>query len=145
MTTATPPADPAGCLATPAPAPCYWRQRAEQAEAELAALALERQQIRQRLHHGVAAGNLDPDVVDEILTALGMPPLRRFWTVRLQLAVTVIVPAHDADGADDAAREAIDSILNTVEAVDSYSDFDITGAGPATPGDLADEQREEHP
>jgi hypothetical protein len=116
--------------------PCTWRLRAERAEADLAWYEARRAQVRQQVRDGVAAGNLDLDVSNDLLAALGLPPLPRSWTVNLQVALTVEVTAGDEDDAFDAARDIVDGVLGPSEIHDSY---DVSPIGPAMPGDLADE------
>jgi hypothetical protein len=116
--------------------PCSWWERAERAEAELAAYQAQRAQVRQQVRDGVAAGNFDLDVANHLLVALGLPPLPRYWTVNLQVAVTVEVTAYLEDDAFDAAQDLVDSVLGPSEIPDN---LDVSPIGPATPGGLADE------
>ena len=134
------PTQPVDIVAVPAqpadPQPCTWRLRAERAEAELAAAEAQRAQVRQRVRDGVAAGNFDLDVSNNLLMALGLPPLPRYWTVDLQVALTVEVTAGDEDDAFDAAQDIVEGVLGPSEIHDSY---DVSPIGPVVPGDLADE------
>lgn len=116
--------------------PCSWRERAERAEAEFAVYQAQRAQVRQQVRDGVAAGNFDLDVSNHLLVALGLPPLPRYWTVNLQVAVTVTVTAYLEDDAFDGAQDLVDGVLGRSEIPDSY---DVSPIGPAIPGGLADE------
>ena len=116
--------------------PCAWRERAEHAEAELATQAAQRAQVRQRVRDGVAAGNFDLDVSNDLLAALGLPPLPRYWTVNVQIALTVTVAAADGNEAVDAVQDILDGALSESEIPDGY---DVSKIGPPLAGCLADE------
>ncbi|GAB3852326.1 hypothetical protein ACFPIJ_42185 [Dactylosporangium cerinum] len=135
------PVDPAETGTAPAiptdtPQSCTCRQRAERAEARLATHEAAVAQIRHNVRDGVAAGNFDLDVTNDLLTALGLEPLRRYWTVNLAVALTISVAATDGDDAFTTARNLVEHLLDQAEFVD---DHDLNDVDEAIPGGLADE------
>ncbi|MEV6931602.1 hypothetical protein AB0M46_44910 [Dactylosporangium sp. NPDC051485] len=118
------------------PQPCTCQQRAERAEARLAAHEAVVAQIRNNVRDGVAAGNFDLDVTNDLLAALGLEPLPRYWTVKLSVALTVTVAAADGDDAFAAARDLVENLLDQAEVVD---DYDVNDVDEAIPGGVADE------
>jgi hypothetical protein len=135
------PVDPAGTGTAPAiPTTtlqsCTCRQRAERAEARLAAHETAVAQIRHDVRDGVAEGNFDLDVTNGLLAALGLEPLRRYWTVNLTVALTVTVAATDRDDAFTTARNLVEHLLDQAGFVD---DHDVNDVDDAILGGLADE------
>ncbi|MEV6931373.1 hypothetical protein AB0M46_43715 [Dactylosporangium sp. NPDC051485] len=135
------PVDPAAtgtasAAAADTPQPCTCRQRAERAEARLAAHEAAGVQLRHNVRDGVAAGNFDLDVTNDLLAALGLEPLPRYWTAKLTVALTVTIAAADGDDAFAAARDVVENLLDQAEIVD---DYDVNDVDEAIPGGLADE------
>ncbi|WP_327007640.1 hypothetical protein OHA72_10415 [Dactylosporangium sp. NBC_01737] len=138
-TTGQPSPDAADTTASPAAAtapPCPCRQRAEAAEARLAEIEAQAAHVRQHVRDGVAAGNFDLDVTNDLLERLGLEPLPRYWTVNLLVAMTVTVPATDSDDAVDTARDLVENFLDDADIVDGY---DVNDVDTAIAGGLADE------
>ena len=109
--------------------------RVEQATAAVAQL---RQHTREQLAVAVDREDLDVDVANGILTALGLTQLPRRWKVRLSLTVTVTVTAIDQDQAYDTAVDLATDGLDAVgvSTIHDRIDYDAAQAGDIALDDL---------
>ncbi|GAB3861803.1 hypothetical protein ACFPIJ_56515 [Dactylosporangium cerinum] len=90
------------------------------AEAELAAHAARRAQILQRVRTGVEVGNLDLDVSNAMLEALGLPPLPQCFTTDVSVDLTVTVIARSRDEAVRLAEAAVVAVLEQTRFLDRF-------------------------
>ncbi|GAB3147175.1 hypothetical protein GCM10027290_30040 [Micromonospora sonneratiae] len=91
-----------------------------------------RHRFQEQITKLVIEGHLDITHANEVLDALELPLLARYWEVRVSLPVSIEVTAVTEDDAFDAAEAAIETALRTAELPASI-DWDARQRDRATP------------